>query len=142
LHDASTFNYIEYFENNNFPKQIDFLQIDVDDIPQNISLLTLLNLPLSTYRFSIIAFEHGAGMSYKEQFVKDMSEKIFDMYGYIRIVKGGIEDWWVDPYSTNSNIYKRFYAEEIMLNPYLLNNEESWNEPFKLGLYPIDKPLH
>jgi hypothetical protein len=58
LADGSVFNFDKYFEDNHYPKQIDFLQIDVDHIPDNISLLTLLNIPLSRYRFSVICFEH------------------------------------------------------------------------------------
>ena len=30
LGDATHFNYISYFEENNFPKQIDYLQVDID----------------------------------------------------------------------------------------------------------------
>lgn len=140
LADGSTFNYKRYFEENNFPKQIDYLQIDVDEHPLNISLFTLINLPLSTYRFSVIAFEHCEDMSYQYKFIKEMSEKILDMYGYVRVVSHGIEDWWVDPKTVDHSIYKRFYHKSSMGNDYLNNDIVDWNEPYLEGLYPIEKP--
>jgi hypothetical protein len=71
LHDALTFDYRSYFEQNNFPQQIDFLQVDVDagydEMCEPVghpaqTLLALLALPLNTYRFSVITFEHDALM--------------------------------------------------------------------------------
>jgi hypothetical protein len=34
--DALSFNYIDYFEKNNFPKQIDYLQLDMVDCDESI----------------------------------------------------------------------------------------------------------
>ena len=64
--DALNFNYIDYFEKNDFPKQIDYLQLDIDagydhnGRPVGNSHWTLqglVSLPLSTYRFTLITFE-------------------------------------------------------------------------------------
>jgi hypothetical protein len=61
--DALSFNYISYFEENNFPKQIDFLQVDIDagydDLGQPVGnpylkLHGLLAVPLKQYRFSMV----------------------------------------------------------------------------------------
>jgi hypothetical protein len=140
LHDGSTFDYKKYFEENNFPKQIDYLQIDVDENPANISLLTLINMPLSTYRFSVIVFEHLEEMSYKYKFIKEMSEKILDMYGYIRIFSSGLDDWWVDPKVVDQAIYKRFFHKQSIRSEFLENNNPNFLEPYEQGEYPIDRP--
>jgi hypothetical protein len=106
LGDATQFNYTKYFEENNFPKQIDFLQVDIDGGYNNLgrpaknpglSLLGLIALPLNTYRFSVITFEHDARTYYKLKSQRDASREILDSLGYSLVVKQGHEDWWVDP---------------------------------------------
>lgn len=106
LGDATQFNYIKYFEENNFPKQIDFLQIDIDggynnlgrpSSNPNLSLLGLISLPLNTYRFSVITFEHDVSTYFKLDSQRDASREILDSLGYALVVKAPHEDWWVDP---------------------------------------------
>ena len=63
--DAITFNWEQYLVENNFPKKIDFLSIDVDfHSHPHANLLALLNLPLTKYQFNIISIEHGSGIFY------------------------------------------------------------------------------
>jgi hypothetical protein len=64
LADAMSFDYAGYFKENNFPKQIDYLQIDVDDTPRHANLMALIQLPLAEYRFSVITIEHGMNTDY------------------------------------------------------------------------------
>jgi hypothetical protein len=106
LGDATQFNYTKYFEENNFPKQIDFLQVDIDggynDFGRpasnpNLSLLGLISLPLNTYRFSVITFEHDSSTYFKLKSQRDASREILDSLGYSLVVKAPHEDWWVDP---------------------------------------------
>ena len=106
LGDATQFNYIKYFEENNFPKQIDFLQIDIDagyDLKgrpngnPHLSLLGLLAIPLNTYRFSVITFEHDMRSHFKLQPQRDASREILNSLGYSLVQKHTHEDWWVDP---------------------------------------------
>ena len=54
--DATTFDYLNYFIENKFPKQIDYLSLDID--PAEITYQALQRLPLSDYRFSVITYEH------------------------------------------------------------------------------------
>mgnify|MGYP007096636919 FL=1 len=95
--DAMAFDYWAYFANNNFPKQIDYLQIDIDDRPPNANLLGLIALPLAEYRFSTLTVEHGCVTDYKNSRLRDAQRIILDSFGYRLIVQGQDEDWWVDP---------------------------------------------
>jgi hypothetical protein len=103
---ALTFNYINYFEDNNFPKQIDYLSVDIDSgytlegrpvANQYSTLLGLISLPLTQYRFSFIAFEHDANMYYKNIVMRDTQREILDSLGYVLLQRHHHEDWWVDP---------------------------------------------
>jgi hypothetical protein len=102
--DAITFNYEHYFEKNNFPKQIDYLQIDID--PPEKSLSCLKNLPLSKYRFTVITFEHDLFQDRKNNvFIKQEAQEILKSHGYHMTAENifceyenwEFEDWWVDP---------------------------------------------
>ena len=62
---------IKYFKENNYPEQIDFLQVDIDAgyTPEGrpkgspyYSLHGLLAIPLNLYRFTLITFEHDANI--------------------------------------------------------------------------------
>lgn len=103
LADAVTFNYLKYFEDNNFPKQIDYLSVDVDgnfkytgERETNNSLLSLISLPLTTYRFSIIHYEHEAA-NYLNIATRDAQREILTSLGYYMLISNLEEDWWVDP---------------------------------------------
>lgn len=104
--DAITFNYEKYFEENNFPKRIDYLQVDVDTgyTPggrplgnPGSNLLGLIALPLNRYRFSVITFEHDALIHYKLGAIRDAQREILDSLGYSLVKRIAWEDWWVDP---------------------------------------------
>lgn len=118
--DALQFNYISYFEENNFPKQIDFLQIDIDagynehtGFPEGDRFSTLkglLAVPLNQYRFSIITFEHDASMYWRNTAIKDFQREILDSFGYVLLVQHPHEDWWVDPKSIPATKFKKYYG--------------------------------
>jgi len=95
--DALTFNYIEYFEKNNFPKQIDFLQVDIDNGGNKYNthyagLRALIAVPLNIYRFNVITFEHDANMYFKNSTIKDIQREILDSLGYSLVVRDVHED--------------------------------------------------
>jgi len=107
--DAIDFNYEEYFKANNFPNQIDFLQIDIDESNKNNmmkdldkysgngNLLALINIPLTRYRFSVIIFEHEVIKNYKNKYVRDAQREILSGLDYFLMGQTHSEDWWVDP---------------------------------------------
>lgn len=94
--DAMSFNWDKYFEENNFPKQINFLQIDIDKTPDYANLFALLNLPLSRYRFNTISIEHCYNHDPSISKVRDIQREILFSYGYKLIAGGFNEDWWID----------------------------------------------
>lgn len=118
LGDARQFDYRKYFEENDFPKQIDFLQVDIDggyteqgDIIGNQyeSLLGLIALPLNAYRFSVITFEHDANMYFRNRAMRDAQREILDSLGYRLVAKHTHEDWWVDPTVVKMPHYRKFF---------------------------------
>lgn len=118
LHDATTFDFRKYFEENNFPKQIDYLQVDMDagydDLgneigPDSLCLKGLVNLPLSTYRFTIIQFEHDSLNNYKNESDRDAQRAILSSYGYKLVQRHPHEDWWIDSTVIPYQQYGRYF---------------------------------
>ena len=118
LADATTFDYRKYFEENNFPKQIDYLQVDIDSGYDdkgnpvgnpNQSLLGLIALPLNVYRFSVITFEHDLISDYKAAPMRDAQREILSSLGYKLIQKHAFEDWWVDPEVIPYQEFKEYF---------------------------------
>jgi hypothetical protein len=121
--DALSFNYIEYFEKNNFPKQIDFLQLDIDagytthGRPVGNSHWTLhglLAVPLNTYRFTLITFEHDANMYWKNISIRDAQREILDSFGYSLVHRSYHEDWWVDPNVIDLEKYRKYFRWDCL----------------------------
>lgn len=101
--DATEFDYESLFDRLSLPKQIDYLQIDID--PAEASLMALLALPLEKYRFSTITFEHDLYMNPDNMAIKDRQKELLSGLGY-QLVKENVaepyyglpfEDWWIDP---------------------------------------------
>lgn len=102
--DALKFNYLKYFEENNFPKQIDYLQVDVDEGVKYANLLALIAVPLNLYRFSVITFEHDSFRDYRFKEMRDTQRIILDSLGYSLLLQSNREDWWIDPSVINHQI--------------------------------------
>lgn len=118
LEDARKFDYKKYFVENNFPNQIDFLQIDIDagfdknakQLGDNASSLHgLIQIPLNEYRFTVITYEHEALNDFKKNSERDAQREILDSYGYALVVRNWHEDWWIDPNVIPYNQFKHFY---------------------------------
>ena len=118
MEDATKFNYLKYFEENNYPKQIDYLQVDIESPisysgrsldPIGQPLNGLIALPLQHYRFTVICFEHDTIIHYKNASMRDAQREILNNLGYSLIAKIGHEDWWVDPTVIPYPVYK-YYA--------------------------------
>ena len=121
MEDATKFNYWKYFEENNYPKQIDYLQIDIESPisfsgrsldPIGQPLNGLISLPLQHYRFTVICFEHDTIVHYKNASMRDAQREILNNLGYSLIAKIGHEDWWVDPTVVPYGIYKYYSRHE------------------------------
>jgi hypothetical protein len=104
--DATVFDYKTLFDNLYLPKQIDYLQVDINPAPY--SLKALLALPLYEYRFSVITFEHDLYAHKSHLEVKNIQKEVLSGLGYelvrenVDLSKVGMpglefEDWWIDP---------------------------------------------
>lgn len=94
--DAISYNWDKYFEENNVPKRIDFLQIDIDTNPKYANLFALINLPLSRYRFSTIVLEHASVVEKSLEGMRKIQHEILHSYGYKLVAEGFNDDWWID----------------------------------------------
>jgi hypothetical protein len=102
LADATKFNYEALFDILQYPKQIDYLQIDIE--PAKQSLEALYSLPLDKYRFSVITFEHDLYADPSNIDIKNKQKDLLLGLGYQLAVEnvkhepwGNIfEDWWID----------------------------------------------
>ena len=115
--DATRFNYLDTFSKVNAPKQIDYLQIDIEPAWQSYQALTIL--PHNLYRFSVITFEHDCYASLEGVSVKQSAYDFLSNLGYFRVVdnmrsKGcAYEDWYCDPRVFNIEKLKDLAACEI-----------------------------
>lgn len=97
--DALEVNFSEIFKQRSFPKQIDYLQLDID--PASQTLKCLKNIPLDEYRFSVITFETDIYRDGAD--IAEESRQILLDFGYELIAKNvsnqsvPFEDWYVDP---------------------------------------------
>jgi len=114
--DAISFNYEGYFYDNKFPKQIDYLQMDIH--PAEDTLKALKAMPLDRYRFSVITYEHN-GYINKETQIE--SQRILKQYGYVLVVENltlfgdiAYEDWWVDPKAIPESVYLPEIAKDVI----------------------------
>jgi hypothetical protein len=108
MQDATTVNYREIMDNNNFPINMDYLQIDLDvNNSSTINTLKLLdNTVFDKYKFASVTFEHDiyTGNYFNTQ---EISRKIFTDRGYVLLFPNvsvfynnqncEYEDWYVHP---------------------------------------------
>ena len=108
--DATLYNYKSLFEKLNYPKQIDYLQLDID--PAEGTLRALKALPLDDYRFSVITYETDVYSSGAD--IQDEQIEILESHGYQLVAKNvkcegnPYEDWWVDPAIVSEDIWKPY----------------------------------
>ena len=110
--DAIQFDYEELFKERNYPKQIDYLQLDID--PTTGTFDALKRMPFDDYRFSVITFETNV---YTEGADIQEEQRIFlNSKGYQRVIKNvknegnPFEDWWIDPLIVPPERWTLFYT--------------------------------
>lgn len=96
LANALTFDYESYFKNNEFPEEIDYLQIDIDGHDEGRCLLALVALPMLKYRFRVITIEHDLVVNFKREPMRNAQREILYSLGYTLTAQLDGEDWWVD----------------------------------------------
>ena len=108
--DATLYNYKSLFEERNYPKQIDYLQLDID--PAEGTLRALKALPLDDYRFSVITYETDVYSSGAD--IQDEQIEILESHGYQLVAKNvkcegnPYEDWWIDPAIVSEDVWKPY----------------------------------
>ena len=108
--DATLYNYKSLFEELNYPKQIDYLQLDID--PAEGTLRALKVLPLDDYRFSVITYETDVYSSGAD--IQDEQIEILESHGYQLVAKNvkcegnPYEDWRIDPAIVSENVWKPY----------------------------------
>ena len=108
--DATLYDYKSLFEERNYPKQIDYLQLDID--PAEGTLRALKALPLDDYRFSVITYETDVYSSGAD--LQDEQIEILESHGYQLVAKNvkcegnPYEDWWVDPAIVSEDVWKPY----------------------------------
>ena len=108
--DATLYDYKSLFEERSYPKQIDYLQLDID--PAEGTLRALKTLPLDDYRFSVITYETDVYISGAD--IQDEQIEILESHGYQLVAKNvkcegnPYEDWWIDPAIVSEDIWKPY----------------------------------
>lgn len=109
--DALSIDYSKLLLDNEFSKNIDYLQLDCD--PPNITYEALLKIPFDEYKFAVITFEHDSYTD--DNKYRDLSRKYLISKGYQLIVDNvapdrlcSFEDWWVHPDLVDKDIVDNF----------------------------------
>ena len=121
IDDARNINYLDILKINNFPNNIDYLQIDLDvDNKSTLDVLLLLDKTVfDKYKFATITFEHDiyCGNYFDTQ---KISREIFQNRGYILVFPNVMvlwdgyqpyEDWYVHPDLVDMNLINKIKTE-------------------------------
>lgn len=115
--DATVINYRRVFSKVDAPKQIDYLQIDIEPPRQSYNALT--SLPHKDFRFSVITFEHDSHASSDGIAVKQLAYNFLTGLNYIRVVDDlksngcAYEDWYCDALVFDSGRLKELTASAV-----------------------------
>jgi len=128
IDDATKIDYLNLFKINNVPKNVDYLQIDLE--VNNRSTLNTLELfdkhIFDNYKFATITFEHDiySGDHFNTRLA---SREIFSKNGYILVfpdVKNydnPYEDWYVHPDLVNMNYINNIKTNESLEYNIIMN---------------------
>jgi hypothetical protein len=121
ISDARNVDYAALFLKYNFPKTIDYLQIDLE-VSNGSTIQTLQHLEktvFSDYTFSTVTFEHDiyTGNFYN---TRKLSREIFENHGYVRLFSDvrnqgcPYEDWYVHPSSVSSEFIQKVRTDNSL----------------------------
>lgn len=118
--DALGIDYDKFLAGQDFEKEIDYLQIDLD--PFELSYKVLLMIPFERYKFAVITFEHDYYHDDSKSY-RDKARKYLKQYGY-ELVVGNLspdeyrpyEDWWVHPDLVDQQIINQFKTQEDIVS--------------------------
>lgn len=117
--DATQVNYKKILSKECFPKQIDYLSVDIDEN----SMKALNVLPFDEYKFSVLTIE---GDAYRlGDTMKNQERELLRFHGYYLLFSIFVplgcgsgpnlpfEDWWIDPKMFNMKKISALAAENI-----------------------------
>ena len=120
--DGTTINYRDVLETNNFPTEIDYLQIDLEATNgSSIKALEIFNKDVfDKYKFATITFEHDIWVTDKYR-MRERSREILEERGYYRVIddvhnkepKYVYEDWYIHPDLVNLDYAKSVREKNI-----------------------------
>ena len=123
--DAATVDFIELFKQAKLPKNINYLQLDVDTPESNFKCLK--NIPFDTHTFSVITYEHDSYVDTGNKF-KKLSREYLKEKGYslaashICNIEGkNFEDWYIHSSLLDNETVKKF-----------INNDDTEKMPHDL----------
>jgi hypothetical protein len=121
IEDATTIDYKDLFYKNNYPKNMDYLQIDLEvSNGSTLKTLEVLNHQImSDYTFNVVTFEHDIYCG--DYFdTRKKSREIFEKNNYILLfgdVKNGgnpYEDWYVHSSFLNTELVNKIRTDESL----------------------------
>jgi hypothetical protein len=121
--DATTINFNELFNKYNCPKNIDYLQIDLEaNNGSTITALENISKVMNEYKFATITFEHDAYQDFTYQ-TRKKSRDIFEKFGYVRVFsdvyvhgypQNPYEDWYVHPELVDMELVKKLKTDDYL----------------------------
>lgn len=118
---ALSIDYKKVFEEYEFPKNIDYLSLDVD----TVSLSVLRILPLDEYRFKVITIEHDQYL-YGDAY-RGPQRELLQSHGYLLLCSDvyaeqpgyegkecPFEDWWVDPSEFSEELIEKIKCDKTL----------------------------
>ena len=138
--DATTIDLNSLIEENNLPKVIDFLQLDID--PAASTFKVLENIDFDKHSFRIITFEHDVYRGEDTIEIRNKSREILQGHGYTLLIPDvshgdlKFEDWYIKEDLMPSDTWKKF----INVNP-VFNSEDMLEETRNL-LSPKDALIY
>ncbi len=120
INDATKIDYNKVFRDNNFPYDLDFLQLDLE-VRDNTALQTFLKIDeelLDEYKFATITMEHDIYTGLRNAAkTRNKSRQILKARGYCLVFEDILdppskelmpyEDWWVHPDLVDMNYIKQ-----------------------------------
>jgi len=113
-------NYQEIFDTYKAPKNIDYLQLDIDPPQKTLRVLQNLNeQAMDSYKFAVVTFEHDYKGKKDRLPMREESRKILKDRGYY-LVFGDIanmkpmwvyEDWYVHPDLVDMDYVKKLQSD-------------------------------
>lgn len=118
---ALSIDYKKVFEEYEFPKNIDYLSLDVD----TVSLSVLRILPLDEYRFKVITIEHDQYL-YGDAY-RGPQRELLQSHGYLLLCSDvyaeqpgyegkecPFEDWWIDPSEFSEELIEKIKCDKTL----------------------------